>query len=156
MMTAKQNKIRVAAIATAAAFGGVLVGQALPASAQVGEILKGAAIGVLVNQFGGQIDRFVNTLTGNKPDGLRETTRVVPIISIGEGAFVGAVQITGPKNKVDKVRGVARVEGSTKIGNELRVTALVPISTTKATDISSLSRVKGVGISAIIDYRLGL
>ena len=152
----KQNNLRVAAIATAAAFGGIVVGQALPASAQVGEVIKGAAIGLLVNQFGGQIDRFVNTLTGNKPDGLRETTRVVPIVSIGDGAFVGAVQITGPKNKVSLVRAVARVEGETKIGNTLRVTALVPISTTKPSDVTSLSRVKGVGVSAIIDYRLGL
>ena len=103
----------------------MIFGQMIPAQAQVGEVLKGAAIGLLVNQFGGQIDRFVNTVTGNKPDGLRETTRVVPIVSLGEGAFVGAVQITGPKNKVDQVKAVARVEASTKIGNEVRVTGLI-------------------------------
>ncbi len=137
-------------------FGGIVIGQAFPAKAQVGEVLKGAAIGVLVNQFGGQIDRFVNTISGNKPDGLRETTRVVAILTVGEGAYVGAAQITGPKNKVDQVKALARVEGSTRIGNELRATALIPINTARPGKLESLSRVKGVGVSAIIDYRLGL
>lgn len=155
-MTQKKNNIRTVAIVTASLFSGIVIGQVLPANAQVGEILKGAAIGVLVNQFGGQIDRFVNTLTGNKPDGLRETTRVVPILTVGEGAYVGAAQITGPKNKVDVVKALARVEGSTRIGNELRATALIPISTARPGKLESLSRVKGVGVSAIIDYRLGL
>jgi hypothetical protein len=155
-MNPKKSKLRTVIIATSAAFGGMLVGQMLPAQAQVGEVLKGAAIGLLVNQFGGQIDKFVNTLTGNKPDGLRETTRVVPILTVGQGAYVGAAQVSGPKNKVDTVKALARVEGSTKIGNELRATALIPISTAKPGDIKSLSRVKGVGVSAIIDYRLSL
>ena len=155
-MIQRRNNSRVAIIAVAAAFGGFAIGQVLPARAQLGEVLKGAAIGVLVNQFGGQIDRFVNTLTGNKPDGIRETTRVVPIVTVGEGAYVGAAQVTGPKNKVDKVKAIARVEGETKIGNELRATALVPVSTTKPNDVTSLSRVKGVGVSAIIDYKLRL
>ncbi|MBC8139840.1 MAG: hypothetical protein H7Y38_00190 [Armatimonadetes bacterium] len=155
-MTQKNNKFKIAAIATTAALGGMIFGQMLPAQAQVGEVIKGAAIAVLVNQFGGQVDRLVNTVTGNKPDGLRETTRVVPSVSIGEGAFVGAVQITGPKNKVDEVKAVARVEGSGKIGNEVRVTGLIPIATTKPNDISSISRIKGVGVSAIIDVKLGL
>jgi len=154
-MNIKNNK-RTVAIAVAAALGGFIFGQVTPASAQLGEVLKGAAIGVLVNQFGGQIDRFVNTLTGNKPDGLRETTRVVPILTVGEGAYVGAAQISGPRNKVEKVKALARVEGSTRIGNELRATALVPIDTAKPGDIKSLSRVKGVGVSAIIDYKLSL
>ncbi len=155
-MTQKNNTFKIGAIATAAAVCGMIFGQMLPAQAQVGELIKGAAIGILVNKFGGQIDRFVNTATGNKPDGLRETTRVVPIVSIGEGAFVGAVQITGPKNKVDEVKAVARVEASTKIGNEVRITGLIPVATTKPSDISSISRVKGVGVSAIIDVKLGL
>lgn len=155
-MNPKKRNYRTAIIATVAALGGVVVGQVLPANAQLGEVLKGAAIGVLVNQFGGQIDRFVNNLTGNKPDGLRETTRVVPILTVGEGAYVGAAQITGPKNKVDTVKALARVEGSTRIGNELRATALIPISTAKPGDIKSLSRVKGVGVSAIIDYQIKL
>ena len=155
-MTQKKNNIRTIAIATASVFGGIIIGQTLPANAQVGEVLKGAAIGILVNQFGGQIDKFVNTLTGNKADGLRETTRVVPILTIGEGAYVGAAQITGPKNKVDDVKALARVEGSTRIGNKLRATALIPISTARPGKIESLSRVKGVGVSAIIDYQLGL
>jgi hypothetical protein len=120
----------------------------------VGGLLKGAGIAVLVDQFGGQIDRFVNQLTGNRTQDPGESTRVVPIVTVGKGGYVGAVQISGPKENVDRVKAVAQVEGSTRIGNELRVKGLIPINTTKANDLSSISRIKGVGISAIIDYRL--
>jgi len=143
-----------AALVAASVLGGVIIGQVLPARAQLGDILIGGGIAVLVDKFSGQLDRYVNTATGNKPDGLRETTRVVPIISAGKGVYVGAAQITGPKNKVDAVKALAQGEFSTKIGNELRVRALIPVNTVKPGDISSLSRIKGVGVSAIIDYRL--
>ncbi len=143
-----------AALVAASVLGGIAVGQALPARAQLGDILVGGGIALLVNKFSGQLDRYINTATGNKPDGLRETTRVVPIISAGKGVYVGAAQISGPKNKVDEVKALAQGEFSTKIGNEVRIRALIPVDTTKPGDITSVSRIKGVGVSAIIDYRL--
>jgi hypothetical protein len=109
---------------------------------------------VAVDRFSGQIDRFVNQITGNRTNNVRESTRVVPILSVGRGTFVGAVQVTGPKNLVDQVKAVAQVEGQTKLGSDLRVRGLIPVSTRSVTDLGSLSRVKGVGVSALIDYRL--
>ena len=150
----RKTKTTTAAVVAAAALGGFLLGQAAPASAQLGDLLKGGAIALLVNQFGGQIDRFVNQVTGNKPDGVQESTRVVPIVTIGRGAYVGAVQVSGPKAQVDRVKAVAQVEAQTKIGNELRIRGLIPVDTTKPGDVSSISRVKGVGVSAIIELRL--
>ncbi|HVK01951.1 MAG TPA: hypothetical protein VM490_00605, partial [Armatimonadaceae bacterium] len=88
------------------------------------------------------------------PDGVQESTRVVPIVTIGRGAYVGAVQVSGPKAQVDRVKAVAQVEAQTKIGNELRIRGLIPVDTTKPDDVSSISRVKGVGVSAIIELRL--
>jgi hypothetical protein len=131
----------------------MVVGQVVPANAQLGDVLKGGAIALVVDRFSGDIDRFVNTLTGNDANNVRESTRVVPILSGGRGTYVGAVQVTGPKNLVDQVRAVAQVEGRTKIGSEIRVRALIPISSRNA-DINSLSRVKGVGVSALVDVRL--
>ena len=63
--SAKQNNRRTTIIAAAAALCGVFVGLTLPASAQLGEVLKGAAIGVLVSQFGGQIDARQRILCDN-------------------------------------------------------------------------------------------
>ena len=147
----KQKK--TALLVAAAALGGMVVGQVVPANAQLGDVLKGVAIALVVDRFSGDIDRFVNTLTGNDANNVRESTRVVPILSGGRGTYVGAVQVTGPKNLVDQVRAVAQVEGRTKIGSEIRVRALIPISSRNA-DINSLSRVKGVGVSALVDVRL--
>lgn len=150
------SKHKTAVLVAAAAFGGMVVGQALPARAQLGDILKGGAILVVVKQLGPQIDRFVNQVTGNRTNNVRESTRVVPILTIGRGAYAGAVQVTGPKNLVDRVQAVAQLEASTKelFNNEIRIKALIPISTSNVTSLESLSRVKGVGVSALIDVRL--
>ena len=147
------KKQRTALLVAAAVFGGMVVGQVIPARAQLGDVLKGGAIALVVDRFSGDIDRFINGLTGNRTNDVRESTRVVPILSGGRGTYVGAVQVTGPKSLVDQVRAVAQVEGRTKIGSEVRVRALIPISSRNA-DINSLSRVKGVGVSALVDVRL--
>lgn len=149
------NKTKTALLVAAAAFGGMIVGQARPVQAQLDQILKGGAVIVLVDKFSGDIDRFVNRITGNQTNNVRESTRVVPILSIGRGTYAGAVQVSGPKNMVDQVKAVAQLEGSTKlVGPEVRVRALIPISTRNTSDPSKLSRVKGVGVSALVDLRL--
>jgi hypothetical protein len=149
------TKIKTTAIAVAAALAGMIIGQALPSQAQrLGDILKGGAVIVVVDKFSGDIDRFVNQITGNRTNNVQESTRVVPILSVGRGTYAGAVQVTGPKELVDQVKAVAQLEGQGKIGGQIRVRALIPISTRNVSDPSSLSRVKGVGTSALIDLKL--
>lgn len=151
MMNSKRKTV---AMIAAAAFGGMVIGQIAPAHAQLGNILKGGAVILVVDKFSGDIDRFVNKITGNSTNNVRESTRVVPILSIGKGTYVGAVQVTGPQNLVDQVKAVAQVEGSTRIGSEVRIRGLIPVSSRSVTDLGSISRVKGVGVSALIDVRL--
>jgi hypothetical protein len=149
------KKMKTALLVAGAALGGMVIGNLAPAQAQLGDILKGGAIIVVVDRLAPQINQLVNTVTGNKTESVRETTKVVPILSIGKGTYAGAVQVSGPKNLVDRVKAVAQVEGSNKIaGTEIRVRGLIPVSARSVTDIGSISRVKGVGISAIIDARL--
>ena len=145
---------RTAALVAAAALGGMLIGQIGPVRAQVGDILKGGAIAVVVDRFSGDIDRFVNKVTGNSANNTSESTRVVPILTVGKGAYVGAVQVTGPKDLVDQVKAVAQVEADARIGSRIRVKGLIPVSARSAANLGSLSRVKGVGVSAIIDIKL--
>lgn len=148
------TKTKTAIIATTAAIGGMLIGQTAPVRAQFGDILKGGVVIVVVDKFSSQIDRFVNTITGNKTNNTTETTRVVPILTIGKGAYAGAVQVSGPKTLVDEVKAVAQLEGEAKIGGTVRVKALIPISTRGVSDPTKLSRVKGVGVSALIELKL--
>jgi hypothetical protein len=120
------------------------------ASAQLGAILKGGGIAFLVSQFGGEIDKAINGLTKTNMHSSEYSTKVVPIISAGDGTEAGAVQVMGPRAAVNKVQAVAQVEGNFKrLG--FRVRAMIPISTKSITNIK---RVPGVGISGLIDVRL--
>lgn len=119
------------------------------AAAQLGSILKGGGIAYLVTQFGPEINKAINGLTKTR-DTQTYTTKVVPVISGGEGVAVGAVQVAGPRSAVAKVQAVAQLEGNFKqLG--VRVRALIPVSTKSVTDIR---RVTGVGISGIVDVKL--
>ena len=150
------SKVKTGILVAAGLFGGMIIGQVQPVQAQLGSILKGGAIVVLVDKFGGDIDRFVNGITGNRTNNTAEATRVVPILTIGGGTYAGAVQVSGPKNLVDTVKAVAQVEGRTKLPlvGDIRGRALIPISNRNVGDKNSLSRVKGVGVSALIDIKL--
>ena len=148
------NKLRTSVLIAGGVLFGFLLGITVPAAAQLEGILKGGAILVVVDKFSGDIGRFVNKVTGNRTSAPGESTRVVPIISAGQGTFAGAVQISGPKAQVDKVKAVAQLEGKVKIGGEVRARALIPVATRDLKGNASINRVKGVGVSALIDIRL--
>ena len=158
MKTVSRN--RAVAWALAAAMGGMIIGQITPTRAQdIGKILRGAVIGggvlIVVDKFGNDINKFVNTITGNKPGAdSGEGTKVVPILSVGRGTYAGAVQVSGPKANVERVRAVAQLEGQARIGANIRARVLIPISDRSVSDAKSLSRVKGVGVSTLIDVQL--
>ncbi len=124
------------------------------ATAQLGNILKGAAIVVIVDKFGGQINSAINGLAGESNREAGNKTKVVPILSVGQGVSAGAAQISGPIKAVDSVQAVAQVEGNVKIGTSLRLKALIPVSTRSVKDSTRLKRVYGVGITGLVDVRL--
>jgi hypothetical protein len=121
------------------------------AFAQLGKILKGGAIAIAVDQFGPQIDSGINKLTGTKNLSVGQATKVVPILSIGSGSYLGAVQVTGAEEDLDKVKAVAQLEGKVNVIGGIRLRALVPIATRS---VSNLKRVPGVGVSALVDIKL--
>jgi hypothetical protein len=120
------------------------------ATAQLGDLVKGGGIGLLVSQFGKEINSTLNRLT-KTPDRTEDyATKVVPVLSVGDGKEVGAVQIMGPPEAVDKVKAVAQVEG--KFGMlKMRIRAMIPIA---GKNVSNLKRVPGVGISGLLDVKL--
>ena len=126
------------------AAGGTAVTQAF----SLGSILKVGGVTVLVDKFGDQINDFLNKLLMKNGVGTDYATKVVPVLSIGTGKYIGAVQVVGPTAQVDKVKAVGQLEGS--FNNIARAKALIPL---ESVDITHLSRVQGVGVSAIIDMK---
>ena len=142
----KHNSARIIALVCGCLLLGGMAG------AQLGSIIKGGAIAVAVSKFGKDIDKAINTLTGQKNVSQTQATKVVPILSIGDGGHVGAVQVAGPARLVNRVEAVAQLEGRFRAIGGVRLRALVPIST--KTPQRGLDRVEGVGVSAIIDFKL--
>ncbi|MHB9024618.1 MAG: hypothetical protein ACYC7E_10650 [Armatimonadota bacterium] len=82
------------------------------------------------------------------PDWTTARTKIVPIISLGTpGVQIGAAQIKGPAERIDAVRGVLQLELTFQ--NAVRIKAFVPSSS-----LTSLNRVQGVAVSALLQYSL--
>lgn len=132
----------------------------VPALAQgniLNQVIEIAGIGFVVKALGPQINDFVNTLLLNHQAANRETTKVVPILSVGVGisspggAYVGAAQVSGPEEALASVQAVAQIEAA--FSTTARVKALIPIDSLTPLP-GSFHRVYGVGVTAIIDVRL--
>lgn len=111
-------------------------------------LLEGGGIALAVSKFGPQVNDFINKMTGTKDDAT-ETTKVVPIISAGKGVYLGAVQVAGPRNQVDRVKAVAQLEGKF---SSFRIKALIPVDNLNPTD--KPARVRSVGVTGVIDVKL--
>ena len=119
----------------------------------LGSIIKVAGIGLLVDQFGPQLNSFINTLMAQHNATPDFATKVVPILTVGvlgNSGYIGAAQVMGPQNLVDRVQAVVQVESSFN-GNMFRVKGLIPIDSKVPVNFS---RVSGVGVSAMIDVRI--
>ena len=119
----------------------------------LGSIVKVAGIGLLVDQFGPQINSFINTLMAQHNATPEFATKVVPILTVGvlgNSGYIGAAQVMGPQNLVDRVQAVVQVESSFN-GNMFRIKGLIPIDSKVPVNFS---RVSGVGVSAMIDVRI--
>lgn len=92
----------------------------------------------------------INAFTANHKMETRQMTKVVPILSLGQGESFGAAQVCGKKELVGKVRAAFLLEGKFKSMNGK---VLIPVNTTNPTKVS---RVDGVGICAILDIDIDL
>ena len=133
-----------------------VMGISVPAARalDLGDILKKGAVGVgvgwLVTAISPQMDSFINTLTFNKGVKYEGYTKVVPIVSLGDGTRIGAAQVgSTTKEGIDRTKAVAQIEGNFK---SVHATALIPIDSTNP--IQRFRRVKGVGVTAIINVQL--
>lgn len=119
---------------------------------QIRQVIKIVGVAAAVKQFGPDINKAINKLSGHK-DSAQKMTKVVPILVVGLGKnnAIGAAQVTGTRTVIDQVEAVASPEAKL-FGNEIRVRALIPVSS-KDVD-SGLKTVDGVGVTGIVDLKL--
>ena len=149
----RDSRVLVLVLVTALAVGGV-TGAAY--GQNVFSIIKTLGVGAAVKAFAPQINNFINDLLQNKGAAVREQTKVVPILSISigisnpSGAYIGAAQVSGPKEAVEKVQAVALLEADFQTA--FRIKAYVPVDSLEPW--KAIRRVPGTGVSAIIDIRI--
>jgi len=134
-----------------------LVSLAYPAPAaalDLKDIIKGGALiiggGAVVKAIAKPIDDFINTVTLNRGAKFQGYTKVVPIVSMGDGTHIGAAQVGGTsEGSVKETQAVAQLEVSFQ---GIRVKVLIPIDSLNP--LQQFRRVQGVGVTAIIDVKI--
>jgi len=121
----------------------------LPASRgfNAGDVLRAGAIALGTKEFAPQINDFINSVFKNQGGTPEGATKVVPYLTFGEKAYIGMMQVAGPKAQVAKVKAVWQYEDLFDRGR-VRLRALVPSDSLNPLQVR---RVKGVGCTAIID-----
>lgn len=126
---------------------------ASPLKVNFGDLLKDAAktagIAALIRGASDELNNFVNGLLSNNKAATRDMTKVVPILSIDRKVAVGAAQVAGSKELLDKVRAVVMLQADYQ--GKFRIKAYIPADSSNPL---SFARVNGVGISAVIDVTL--
>jgi hypothetical protein len=142
------KRIRIA-IAIVACLGVLALAAAGALGIDLGDVLKVAGIAFLVDQYDEQIDIFITSALGQRDAAAKGATKVVPILSVGGGGYIGAAQVVGTPDNVRKVKAV--VQGEANIG-DFRAKLLIPVTT--ATPSGTPNRAKGVGVSAVIEFSI--
>lgn len=125
--------------------------QAFSLGSILGDALKVGGISVLVDKFAVPLNSAINTLLTQHGMGTSYyATKVVPIISIGDGSYVGAAQVTGPQDGINQTQAVLQLEGNFS-DSRFRLKGLIPVN---AKSVTNISRVQGVGVSAQIDVKI--
>lgn len=120
------------------------------AAIDITSAIKLFGVAYVVDLFQTQLNDFINGITMNNGLRVSDSTKVVPILSAGTGAYIGAAQVSGPYSQVAKVQAVAQLEG--EFFNSIRAKVLIPLD--NKNPLQGLRRVDQVGVSAIIDISI--
>jgi hypothetical protein len=157
-MLKRISNLRIHIVVAAAFVAGFMLASMLqpaPAAAiDLGDLLgtavKVGGVKLVVDKFGGDLNDFINKLMNNNDASTNAATKVVTIVSPLANKHIGAAQVVGPKEAVDKVGAVVQLEDSF-MDKLFRIKALIPI---EGADPSKIKRVPGVGVSAVIDVKI--
>lgn len=115
----------------------------------LGDILKVGGVVWLVSQYDDEIDSFLTKALDERDAAAMGATKVVPILSLGRGGYIGAAQVVGNPENVQRVKAVFQVEG--RFGG-VRAQMLLPTTTDRVS--GNPDRAKGVGVSAVIEFEI--
>jgi hypothetical protein len=138
------QKVGVTAVIDVATGGPLKVEGPYSRPLRGGDIVKAGAVAVAVNAASRQINDFVNTITFNKS---AQSTKVVPMATFGEKAYVGAGQLSGSTTTLPQAKTLWQYEDLFDRGR-FRVKILIP---TNGVNPTNLRRIPGVGLTALID-----
>lgn len=145
------------ALAFLVGFAAATMVRPVPASAAfidldslIGKGVKIVGVKLLVDQFGGELNKFINQFLDNNNGAHGSASKVVTILSPIGNKHIGAAQIIGPASAVAKVGAVVQFETSF-MNKQFRIKAMIPI---EGSDPSKINRVEGVGVSAVIDIKI--
>lgn len=116
----------------------------------LGGVVKVGGIGYLVDRYSEQLNSAINSIMMKEGAGTNYATKVVPIVSIGNSGYIGAAQVIGDADQVEKVEAVGQLEISWN-DKLFRIKGLIPMDSKNPL---GFSRVQGVGVSAVIDVRV--
>ena len=112
------------------------------------KVLKGGVIGYAVDATAPALNNAINSVTAKYGVSSTDATKVVPVISVGDGSRAGAAQVSGPQSKVDQVKAALMIE-QTLLG--VRCKVLIPVDNVS---YQNVNRVQGVGVSASLDVKI--
>lgn len=118
---------------------------------QLDQIIKVGGVVAVVSAFGKDINKALNKLTGHK-DTAKVKSKIVTILSVGvnQSSAIGAAQVMGPPDAVDRVVAVAQPEAN--LMGTIRVKALLPVSSKDV--LKGLRIVEGAHVTGIVDIKL--
>lgn len=112
------------------------------------KVIKGGVIGKVVDLTAEPLNDAINKVTAKYGVSTTDATKVVPIISVGDGSRAGAAQVSGPQAKVDQCKAALQIE-QTILG--VRAMILIPVDNV---NYKNVNRVQGVGVSAQLDVKI--
>ena len=128
-----------------------LLGGSAALALNLGEALvKTVATGVIVSAVAKPADKGINTLMMNHKLPVGTTTKVVPILSVGEKGYVGMAQVAGSSSLVGKTKSVVQLE-TAFADKQYRIKLLMPMDDVNPIGVN---RVRGLGVSALLDMAL--
>ncbi|MHB0998277.1 MAG: hypothetical protein ACYC27_03445 [Armatimonadota bacterium] len=138
----KVQKVGVTAIIDVS-LDGRWKGQSVSNSVDGGDILKAGVVAVAINAASNPLNKAINAVT----KGMNSNTKVIPLLTIGNKAYIGGVQVSGSAALVKSAKNAFQFEELFD-GGKYRVKIIVPSSSSNPL---KFSRIKGIGITALID-----
>jgi hypothetical protein len=111
-------------------------------------LVKTVAVGAVVSAVAKPANTGINKLVGGNGPGV--STKVVPVLSMGEKGYVGAAQVAGSPGLVAQTKAVIQIEKDFS-DRQFRIKLLMPIGSTNPLNAK---RVRGVGVSGLLDVAL--